>query len=672
MNCRYSIILFFFAILTFNSSAHAKPAPNPQDDINNVTLEDLLKVTVASKKAMSTNEAPGIITVITHDDIVASGARDLDDVLSLVPGFQFAVDYEGTVGVGLRGLWGIEGKLLAMVDGQMQNELFYGSFMIFNQFPLDQIDRIEIIRGPGSVIYGGSAEYAVMNIITRSGKQIQGAEAKATHGQLDGTYGRNNLSVAVGKTLGNAEMSLSLFAGQEQRSNKSRSYPDGENLSMKGAYVNTPQYLNYGLTLKNISARFIASRNSVKAQDNTYLPIDSAVAQGFNQYNANIKIDQKINDKITFSPELSWAHSSPYYLAHDIYSGGIVPAFGTIPFTIYVDRYTVNAPANIEVNDKLNILAGATYFTDIAHSGDKSELYTDPTNVNSTTTKVTYTDLSFYLQGILNTEAGNFTLGARHEHHSFSGSSFVPRVAWTKSISNLNIKALYSNAFRNPSPGDINDAAQGGISVHAEKTRSAEVEFSYVFRRGRTLSVNIFETVVKGPMVYDSNNNYINSTQTGSRGFEIETKKKYNHWQSAFTASYYNSKANSTTPNYAVAQDASQLAGFAPVTLTFSAKIDLSRRLKLNPWLVYLSHRYTFYDDTNAGALSTRGVPETTLANLFLNYDDFITKNLTLGAGLFNIFNERYEFLTAYDLGRNPMPGNSREAVVSLAYNINF
>src|SRR5690349_19643461 len=83
------------------------------------TLELLLatEVGVATKKARTVRDSPGVVTLVTREDIEASGARDLLDVLMLVPGFDAALDVGGVVGLGFRGNWGHEGKVLLLVDG---------------------------------------------------------------------------------------------------------------------------------------------------------------------------------------------------------------------------------------------------------------------------------------------------------------------------------------------------------------------------------------------------------------------------------------------------------------------------------------------------------------------------------------------------------------------------
>src|SRR5262249_41149239 len=107
------------------------------NDIRELSLEALLnsEIDVATIKAQPTRETAGIVTMITREEIVNSGARDLTDVLAMVPGFAFAVDVQGTVDIGVRGNWGHEGKTLLLVDGLEMNELLYSTNALGNHYP---------------------------------------------------------------------------------------------------------------------------------------------------------------------------------------------------------------------------------------------------------------------------------------------------------------------------------------------------------------------------------------------------------------------------------------------------------------------------------------------------------------------------------------------------------
>ncbi|HEX7413290.1 MAG TPA: TonB-dependent receptor plug domain-containing protein, partial [Bacteroidia bacterium] len=194
--CRY---LLFILLCGFVSYTQAQTNPvvvtdsTQKDTLNfyDMTIEQLLSlkahgipseleklinslISVASKKPLNVRESPSIVTLVTADEIKNSGARDLVDVLRLVPGIDFGMDVEGVVGIGMRGNWAHEGKVLLLLDGQEMNEILYATTQFGNHFPIDQIKKIEIIRGPGSAIYGGYAEYGVINIVTKQGGDING------------------------------------------------------------------------------------------------------------------------------------------------------------------------------------------------------------------------------------------------------------------------------------------------------------------------------------------------------------------------------------------------------------------------------------------------------------------------------------------------------------------
>ena len=122
INLRYRILqslMWLLICILFPRPAHAQMAdPMHHDSLSffEMSLEDLMKVevTVASKKALTTRESPGIVTLITEEEIRNSGAQDLIDILKMVPGFDFGVDVEGVVDVAVRGNWahGREGVII--------------------------------------------------------------------------------------------------------------------------------------------------------------------------------------------------------------------------------------------------------------------------------------------------------------------------------------------------------------------------------------------------------------------------------------------------------------------------------------------------------------------------------------------------------------------------------
>jgi outer membrane receptor for ferrienterochelin and colicin len=178
-------------------------------------LQKILNKNVAvSAGKLSVRETPGIISLITAEEIQNSGARDLVDVLRLVPGFDVLQDLQFVMGIGLRGSWANEGKVLVMMDGQPFNDLLYQSVAVGNRFSVDAIERIEIIRGPGSAVYGGSAEYGVINIITKAAENLDGIAVYGTSGFHANATGRMNGGFMAGQKREDFSWDVSVFGGK--------------------------------------------------------------------------------------------------------------------------------------------------------------------------------------------------------------------------------------------------------------------------------------------------------------------------------------------------------------------------------------------------------------------------------------------------------------------------
>lgn len=128
------------------------------------------RVVTASRRAQSSLEAPNATTVITAEDIRASGANSLQELLRRVPGAEVMAMGVGSANVSLRGFnQRLANKVLVLVDGRTEYQDFLG-LTIWGAIPveLSEIERIEVIRGPGSTLYGASAMLGVINIITRA------------------------------------------------------------------------------------------------------------------------------------------------------------------------------------------------------------------------------------------------------------------------------------------------------------------------------------------------------------------------------------------------------------------------------------------------------------------------------------------------------------------------
>jgi outer membrane receptor for ferrienterochelin and colicins len=153
-------------------------AQQQTQDLSEVSLEELSNITVytASRHIQKATEAPSSVTVITRDEIQKYGYRTLADTLRSVRGFDITYDRNYTY-AGVRGVNRPEtynSRVLLLIDGLRTNNNIYEQAMLGTEFPLDVdlIERVEIVRGPSSSLYGTSAFFAVINVITRKAGQL--------------------------------------------------------------------------------------------------------------------------------------------------------------------------------------------------------------------------------------------------------------------------------------------------------------------------------------------------------------------------------------------------------------------------------------------------------------------------------------------------------------------
>jgi outer membrane receptor for ferrienterochelin and colicin len=165
------------------TSLCAQAGHGPTPDPMQLSVEELMEARVysASKFQQKTAEAPASVSVITADDIRAYGWRTLADILKSVRGFFVSNDRNyGYLGVrGFERPGDYNARVLLLVDGLRVNDTIYDTAGIQTEFvvDVDLIDRLEIVRGPGSAIYGSNAFFGVINVITRRGRDVPALEA---------------------------------------------------------------------------------------------------------------------------------------------------------------------------------------------------------------------------------------------------------------------------------------------------------------------------------------------------------------------------------------------------------------------------------------------------------------------------------------------------------------
>ncbi len=179
------------------------PGPKPPEDLTSLSLQALLDVEVvsASRREEKLGDTAAAVYVITREDIRRSGAATLPDALRLAPGVFVAQLDSSRWMVSIRGFSSrFSDKLLVMIDGRsVYSPVFAGVYWDLQDVFLEDVERIEVIRGPGGSVWGSNAVNGVINVITRNSRDTQGAVVDVRAGTQDGVAGGVRQGGAIGE-----------------------------------------------------------------------------------------------------------------------------------------------------------------------------------------------------------------------------------------------------------------------------------------------------------------------------------------------------------------------------------------------------------------------------------------------------------------------------------------
>lgn len=640
-------------------------------------FEDIfdMEVTVASKNAISKNETPGVVTVLTYEEIQNLGARDLIDVLNLVPGFDFGIDVTSAIGAGMRGLWAYEGKLLIMIDGQEMQEQAFATYPFGNRVSVDQIQKIEIIRGPGSSLYGGNAELGVINIVTRRATHLSGIEVSGQYGQMERAAGRQNINLNFAKNINSWELDMKAFYGQGIYSEQvfSDIYGTEYDLKNDGASTQSSNF-NVGLKNKGFDFRLLYENYNQEIVSIFDAVSDKPYKQSFSGLYSGISYAWDLNEKLTFTPRINYKSQKPWNTSDEVvnyYNATITRVLGNLQF-------------EYNPNDKFNLIFGGEYYQDKAkHPDQDNEWYNGEQELKITNT-------SAFLQGIYMTDFTNITVGMRYDSHSKVDAAFSPRISFTKEFDKFHYKLLYSRAFRTPSVANLvaynvfEDGSFEDISpnIKPEKSDVIELEIGYRFNTNFSLNGNIFHTTINDPMVYyyyyDENTDiehegYYNDSKYGSKGFELEARWKDSWGYIIANYAYYSAKDINEVDYYAVPSNQKALLAFPQNKFNIKAHLKINSQLSINPSLIVKGKRYGYatLDVDEEEAVISEFNP-LYLCNLYLRYQKAFDLPLEFGVGVYDIFSQKYTYIQPYNGWHAPFPGPSREFTFKVKYHFNI
>lgn len=618
-------------------------------------------ISAASKKALPLRKSPSIISVISEEEIEKSGARELMDVLRLVPGVDFNVDVQGVVGISIRGLWANEGKVLLLLDGQEINETGYATLWFGNNYNISQIKKIELIRGPGSAIYGGYAEYAVINIISKNGEDLNGFNVNVLAGTTNNTYARQNLSFAVGDKINDFTYSVNALVGRGQRSGDNYLDVDSNKSNMAGTSDLNPTNVNAAIAYKNLSARFIYDQLKSQSVDGLGATLSKAYPLNFTNYFGEIKYSVKIGKNFEFQPRFNFKRTTPWEA-----SGPLAVADSTyFEYKMTADRFRLNLVGLWDVSTAINVTFGGEGFYDKAEK-----------NIgvfrNDNVTNVSYSNIAPFAQVLIKTRIANLTVGGRYDYNSSFGGAFNPRLGITKKLGPVNFKLLYASSYRAPSIENIQTSLNNKISP--EVTTTFEFETGFQINKEMFVSSSIYDISTKNSIRYFVNptptsssdiDGYTNTGKSGSQGLELDYKYKSEKGLLNFTYAYYTVGYKSIDESNLVILNRNSSLGIANHKFTVLSSINVGKYLYVSPSVNFIGTRYGYVSEN---VLKTYD-PFTQL-NLYIGCKNLI-QGFTIGVGCFNILNQQNVYLQAYNGLHAQYPGIAREFTIKMSYTFN-
>ena len=641
-----------------------------QPDLSGMSIEDLAKLKVdavygASKFLQKAADAPASVTVVTAEEIQKYGYRTLADILRGVPGFYVIYDRNYTY-VGVRGLsrpGDYNARILFLLDGHRVNDDIFDGAYIGTEFPvnMDLIERIEIIKGPSSSVYGTGAFVAVINVITKRGRDLGGVEVSATAGSWNSykervSYGMrfdNGLETLLSASFYNSQGHTSLF--YPEFNSPATNYGIADSADGERAYDTFADiiYKDFDIHFVQVSrtkhiptASFGTVFNDPRTQTtDAHVYVDAQYRHAFGNWETLGRISY------------DWYGYNGRYI-YDYANRGVPP-------------YTVNK--DLANGDWVDLQWDASHLFFKRHSVTlgsefRQDLRQDQANYD-VQPFVSYLNdhrsarvFALYLQDEfrLNKKLA-LVAGLRSDWYEKSGNTLSPRLGLIfNPTPNTNIKANYSRAFRPPNDYESfysdSNGDTGSSSLGPEQIRSYELDLEHHFGKNFYGTIATYDNRITGLIEQQLNpstggTEFTNSGNIRTKGIELELGAKWPaglEW--ALSHSIQNSRDLQTRD-----------------VLTNSpkqfAKANLSLPLARHKLFANLEAQYTGERRTIAG---------TDLGGFLLLNATLLTRKLNkdfdFSASLYNLFNKQYAESGGTEHVQASIPQDGRSFRVKLVY----
>jgi iron complex outermembrane recepter protein len=422
------------------ATAQTAAGPSAQGDLTQLSIENLMdvQVTSASKTEQKLSRVAAAIFVITQEDIRRSGATNIPDLLRIVPGVNVAEINGSTWAIGVRDFnEQLNNKLQVMVDGRsVYSPTFSGVFWDTLDIPLADIDRIEVIRGPGGSIWGANAVLGVISIFTKKAADTKGAFVEAGGGESLQGFGM----VQYGGDLGKAtdyRVYAQYFNQNHMLDQTGQSGDDGWHRLREGFRSDSTLSPNDSLTVEGDI--------STGREGELGFELPAITSPGF----------------IAVPEEISLADGAVEAIWNHTYSGGSDSSLQLSysqhrrddPLNPEIrNTYSVDFQQHLALGDRQNIVWGVDYSDSQDQiGGSLTVAFVPPSRSLQLFGGFAQDEIALVQQRLY------LTVGARLEHNDYTGFGLMPNIRATWAASDRHMFwAAVSRALRTPSRNDTN------------------------------------------------------------------------------------------------------------------------------------------------------------------------------------------------------------------------
>ena len=492
----------------------------------------------ASKHQQKITEAPASVSIITRDDIRVYGHRTIADVLRSTRGFYVTSDRSGNY-VGIRGFnrpGDFGGRILYLVDGHRMNEVAHDSLDVGTHFPvdIDMVERVEVIRGPGSVLYGNNAFFGVVNVVTRKAASLNGLEVSGEAGSFDTYKGR----ASYGKVFSNgAALTLS-----------------GSVLDSRGDDLHEPVFdtpaTNHGIANGRDFDRVYSALGTLSWRgftlQSTYLRAEQGVPTG--SYGAiynrpNTTEEERSSTRLSYDHAFEgdlYLHASAYWNSYrnQVAFPRVLPAASgprNVDFrdTTKAEWWGLDFDISKLLFDRHRVTLGATYRDTSKLEFASGEI--DPDNMyfglsTSSTTVGAFVQDEWKITSKLTLNAG-----LSYNWFDISGGTVCPRGALIyQATDKTTLKLLYGEAFRAPTVFESQYAIPSNVARRAlepEQIRTTELILEQSVAKKTRITASLFHNDISDLISVNTSANgtqyfYANSgdAKTTGTSFEVESE----------------------------------------------------------------------------------------------------------------------------------------------------